>query len=362
MSGIRLGELADHLAASGLPNTVEGDRDLRITAVNTLEEAGPGELSFLANVRYRDRLGKTRASAVLVDEKAVVPNGVAAIRCADPYAALCHAIVKIHGYRKHPRWGVSERASVAPTARTGEGANIGPGAVVADDVTLGRNVTLYPGCYVASRCVLGDDVTLFPNVVLYEDTVLGHRVTVHAGTVIGEDGLGYAPVGQKWIKIPQVGRVVIADDAEIGANCTIDRATLGRTEIGAGTKFSNLIAIGHGTKVGPDCLLVAQVGVAGSATVGRHVTIAGQAGLVGHLHVGDGATIGAQAGVTGDVPPGVTVLGAPALPITEAKRQMLTMQRLPEMRREIKELQARVRALEELLAELQKGSGVETGT
>ncbi|MCP4247155.1 MAG: UDP-3-O-(3-hydroxymyristoyl)glucosamine N-acyltransferase, partial [bacterium] len=267
----------------------------------------------------------------------------------DPYAALCMAIVTIHGYRRHPQWGISDKADVAESARIGSGGNIGPWTTIAEKVTIGENATIYPGCYVAAGCVLGDGVTLYPNVVVYDGSILGDRVTIHAGTVIGEDGLGYAPVGEKWIKIPQVGRVVVADDAEIGANCTIDRATLGQTEIGSGSKFSNLIAIGHGAKIGPDCMLVAQVGVAGSVTAGRHVTMAGQAGLAGHLTVGDNATIGAQAGVRSNVEPGVTVLGTPAVPIAEARRQMLTVQRLPAMRQQLKDLTAEVESLRQLL-------------
>lgn len=349
MGSITLSELSEQLAAAGVPNTAEGDGQVVVHAVNTLEDAGPGEISFLANPRYRHRLAATKASAVLVDLQAEVPAGVSAIRSQDPYATLCHAIVIVHGYRKHPQWDLSQRANVGETARIGASPNIGPEVTIAEGVTIGDGATIYPGCFIGPGCVLGDKVTLYPNVVIYDGSILGHRVTIHAGTVIGEDGLGYAPVGDKWVKIPQVGQVAIADDVEIGANCTIDRATLGRTEIGSGTKFSNLIAIGHGTKIGQDCLLVAQVGVAGSTTVGKHVTVAGQAGIVGHLTIGDGATIGAQAGVKNNVEPGTTVLGSPAVPINDAKRQMLTAQRLPEMRQQLKNLAAEVQALRELM-------------
>ena len=349
MGTVTLAELSENLAAGGLPNRVEGDRSLTLTAVSTLEDAGPGELSFLANPKYLDRLAETKASAVLVDRKVPVPDGVAAIRSDDPYAGLCLAIVKIHGYRKHPQWGSGERAHIAETASVGPGANIAPEVTIADQVRIGQNVTIYPGCYVGDRCVLGDDVTLYPNVVIYDDSILGNRVAIHAGTVIGEDGLGYAPVGEKWAKIPQAGRVIIENDVEIGANCTIDRATLGCTSIGSGSKFSNLIAVGHGTRIGSDCMLVALVGVAGSTTIGRHVTLAGQAGIVGHTTIGDNARVGAQAGVRADVEPGVTVLGTPATPIAEAKRQMLVIQRLPEMRRQLRDLEAEVTALRKLI-------------
>jgi len=353
--GKTLAELASWLTARGLPSRVDGDADVAIASVNTLEDAGEGEISFLANPKYERMGGQTRASAVVVKDDFVPPRPMNLLRTKDPYAAITMLIVEIHGYRRHPQWGIHPRANVAKTARIGEGANIGPGACIDEDVEIGRRVTIYPGCYVARGCRLGDDVVLYPNVVLYDGTILGHRVVIHAGTILGEDGLGYAPLNGKWLKIPQVGRVIVADDVEIGANCTIDRATLGQTSIGAGTKFSNLIAIGHGTRSGEDCMFVAQVGVAGSVTVGRRVTMAGQAGVVGHVSIGDGATVAAKAGVTHDVDPGITVLGAPAVPIQKCKRQVALIQHLPELKRKVKSLEEELAALRKLLSQPQCG-------
>jgi UDP-3-O-[3-hydroxymyristoyl] glucosamine N-acyltransferase len=272
------------------------------------------------------------------------------VRTADPYAAVTVLIVAIHGYRRHPQWGIDVRANISTSTRIGDGANIGPGASIDEDVEIGKRVTIYPGCYVARGCRLGDDVVLYPNVVLYDGTVLGHRVAIHAGSILGEDGLGYAPVDGKWMKIPQVGRVVVADDVEIGANCTIDRATLGQTVIGGGTKFSNLIAIGHGTKIGEHCLFVAQVGLAGSVNVGNHVTMAGQAGVVGHIKIGDNVVVGAKAGVTNDIEPGITVLGQPAVPIQQCKRQFALIKHLPLLKSRIKQLDDEIAELRKLLA------------
>ena len=321
---------------------------MEVQAVNTLEDAEPGEISFLANPKYEKLVQTTRATAVVVPtDGPLAPTTT--IRTKEPYAAITEIIVQIHGKREHPRFGPGDKASIAPTAEIGEGANIGPYVTLADGVTLGKRVTLYPGCYVAAHCRLGDDVVLFPSVVLYENTVLGNRVTIHANTVVGEDGLGYAPVGRKWTKIPQVGYVEIGDDVEIGAGCAIDRATLGKTAIGAGTKFSNLITIGHGTRIGEDCMLVAQVGVAGSVTVGRHVTMAGQAGVVGHIKIGEDAQIGAQAGVTNDVPEGQAVLGSPAVPIANARRQMVVMPQMPELRKRVKALERELARLTDLM-------------
>jgi UDP-3-O-[3-hydroxymyristoyl] glucosamine N-acyltransferase len=199
------------------------------------------------------------------------------------------------------------------------------------------------------RVTLGDDCTLFPNVVIYDGSELGNRVTIHAGSVIGEDGLGYAPHDGRWIKIPQVGRAVLGDDVEIGANCTIDRATLGRTEIGAGSKFGNVIVVGHGTKVGPDCMFVGLVGIAGSVTIGRHVTLAGQVGIAGHLHIGDEVTVAAQSGISSTIEPKSTVFGSPARPIEEAKRSMILVQRLPDLAKRIKVLEQELEQLRDII-------------
>lgn len=335
-------ELSEYLAGVGFPCRIDGDAGLQVASVATLEDAGPDQLSFLANPKYQTMLATTAAGAVLVRPDVVIERRMTLLRTEDPYAAVTAAIVRLHGHRRHPRWGRSEAADIHDTAVIGARANIAPGAHIDRDVTIGPDATIYPGVYIARGTRIGEGCVLFPNVVVYEQCVLGNRVTVHAGTVIGEDGLGYAPVAGKWVKIPQIGNVVIGDDVEIGPNCTIDRATLGSTVIGTGTKFSNLIAIGHGTRIGEDCLFVAQVGLAGSVTVGRRVIIAGQAGAVGHISIGDDARIGAKAGVSNHVEPGVTVLGSPAVPINEARRQIAVTQQLPRLKNELRRLRQQV--------------------
>lgn len=351
--GKTLNAIVESLRAAGMDATLDRDGHATVARVNTLEDAEPGDITFLANPKYTRLLETTRATAVIVSPSdAIERNGLTLIRTNDPYAAITRVVVELHGYRKHPAWGGGERATIHPTAKLGGGANIAAGVTICEFVEIGARVTIYPGCFIAPRCRLGDDVVLYPNVVLYDDTVLGHRVAIHAGSVIGEDGLGYAPVNGKWVKIPQVGQVVVADDVEIGANCTIDRATLGRTTVGRGTKFSNLIAVGHGTKIGEDCMLVAQVGLAGSVVVGNHVTMAGQAGVVGHIKVGDNVTVGAKAGVTNDVEPGVTVLGQPAVPIADCRRQIAAMHRLPELRQQVRETQNELKAMQDKLQKL----------
>jgi len=346
-----LQELAEHLNAGGADCQVVGDGGVEVSAVATLEDACAGQISFLANPKYEKMLATTQASAVVVGRRVDAPEGLNLLRVADPYAAITRLIVRMHGQRSHPQWGVSKAAVVSDAARIGARANIAPQVTIADDVVIGDDVTIYPGCFVGPGCRLGNSVVLFPNVVLYDGSILGDRVTIHAGTVVGNDGLGYAPVGEKWEKIPQIGYVEIGDDVEIGSNCSIDRATLGKTMIGSGTKFSNLIAIGHGAKIDRDCMFVAQVGLAGSVTVGRHVTMAGQAGVVGHVTIGDNVQVGAKSGVTNDVEAGTRVLGAPAMPIYEAKRVLAVMTHLPEMRDRLRQLEAEVAELRKRLTD-----------
>lgn len=348
MGAIRLSELCKVLTDRGFSARLEGE-DRTVRAVNTLEAAGDDEITFLSNPKYLSAVAETNAAAVILREGIDVPQRLSAVRCADPYAAVTIAIITLHGHRKHPQWGLSERATIDPSAKIGKNPNIAAGSTIAANVTIGDNCTIYPGCYIADNVTIGDVCTLFPNVVVYDRSVLGNRVTIHAGSVIGQDGLGYAPHDGQWIKIPQVGRVVIGDDVEIGANCAVDRATLGQTEIGSGTKFGNVIVIGHGTKVGPDGMFAGLVGVAGSATIGRHVTLAGQVGVAGHLTIGDDATAGAQSGITGNIEPNATVLGYPAIPAGQWRRSMVALPKLPDWLRRVKELEREVRELKEKL-------------
>lgn len=319
--------------------------DCTVHGVNTLTDAAEGEITFLSNPKYLNGVASTRASAIIVQPSVELPPGISAVRCRDTYAAMTVAVVTLHGHRKHPQWGISAGASIDPTAVIGANPNIAGGVTIAANVSIGDNGTIYPGCYIADSARIGRDCTLYPNVVVYDGCILGDRVTIHSGSVVGEDGLGYAPQGEKWVKIPQVGRAVLGDDVEIGANCTIDRATLGQTEIGAGSKFGNVVVIGHGTKVGPDCMFVGLVGLAGSVTVGRHVTLAGQVGVAGHLSIGDGASVGAQSGISGDVPANSTVFGSPAIPMDAAKRAYMLIPKLPDWTKRIKELERKVAEL-----------------
>ena len=333
-----------------MPTVIEGDPATRIVAVNTLADATSNELGFLANPRYIEQLGTTRAAAVVVDNDVEPPRRMTLLRTAEPYRAIREAIVVIHGFRRHPQWGIHPNAVVSPGSKIGKNANIGPCVTVEGGVVIGDDVVLYPGCYVGQGSRLGDKVTLHANVELYAESILGNRVEIHAGTVIGEDGLGYAPDGEKWAKFPHVGRVIIEDDVEIGANCTIDRAMLGHTTIGRGGKFSDLIAIGHGTKIGENAMFVAQVGLAGSVTVGKNVKMGGQAGVIGHVTIGDGVNVGAKAGVVDDVDPNEYVLGQPAIKASDAKRVFSITQKLPDLKQRVKTLETELAEIREWIA------------
>lgn len=335
--GQTLVQLCETLRGYGFEAQPLGTERAPIEGVATLEAAQNSQISFLSNQKYIKTLGTTQAGAVVTAEEIDAPEHLPRIITKDPYAAITALIVALHGYRRHRELKPDEPA-IHPSATIGENARMGPGVIVDENAVIGKDAVLYSGVYVGPRTRLGDGVVLYPNVTIYDDCIIGDRVAVHAGTVVGNDGLGYAPLNGKWIKIPQIGIVRIGDDVEIGANCAIDRATLGETVIGRGTKMSNLIAVGHGAKIGEDCMIVAQVGLAGSCTVGDHVTLAGQVGVVGHIRIGDNATIGAKAGVVNDVPAGATYLGQPAIPIGEMRRQIAYTKQLPKLTKQVKRL------------------------
>ncbi len=346
-----LAQLSEQLAARGFANDLAGDGELCLGAVNTLEDAGCGDISFLSNPKYEPLLKETRASAVIVNRHVAVPVSLSVLRCDDPYACLTVAIIIIHGDRQHPAWGVDAGATIDPSARIGREANIAGNVTIAAGATIGERATIYPGCYIGQDVQIGKQVVLYPNVVIYVGTQMGDRVTVHAGSVIGQDGLGYAPHSGQWIKIPQVGRIVIEDDVEIGANCAFDRATLGQTRVGRGTKFSNGVVVGHGARIGQHCMIVGQVGIAGSAVIGDRVTLAGQVGVSGHLTIGNDVKVGAQSGVASSLVANGEYMGSPAVPSPDFRRQVSVIHHLPELKKRVRELENQVLALGQRLAE-----------
>lgn len=327
---------------------VQGDGALNVSQCAGLEDAGPEDVSFLANARYARLVGASRAAAVIVgpeDAKAAGSERTLLI-AEDPYFAFRNAVVALHGFRQHPAPGISPHAFIDPTAIVGELCTIRPFVYIAPRARIGKRCVIYPNCYIGKNAVVGDDCVLYPNVTVYDGCELGNRVTLHSGCVIGQDGFGYATHEGKHHKIPQVGNVVLEDDVEMGANCAIDRATVGSTRIGKGTKFSDLIAIGHGASIGKHNLFVAQVGIAGSTTTGDYVVMGGQVGVAGHLDIGKGAQVAAKAGVMDDLPAGGKYGGIPAIPLNMAKRAVLSLIQIPDALKDLRAMQRRLDKLE----------------
>jgi UDP-3-O-[3-hydroxymyristoyl] glucosamine N-acyltransferase len=325
--------------------TVIGDGSIEITGVAGIREAREGELTFLANPRYEPYLEQTRASAVIVAEdhrglgKPVIQN-------AHPYLAFLKAVRFFQGDEARPEPGIHPSAVVAPDACVDATASVGPHAVIESGARIGPLAWIGPGSYVGAGASVGPETRLHPNVTLREECVLGARVIVHSGAVIGSDGFGFVRDGDIYRKLPQVGNVVVEDDVELGACVTIDRATMGTTRIGQGSKIDNLVQIAHNVQVGRNCIIVAQVGISGSTSIGENVVLAGQVGIVGHIEIGAGAQVGAKSGVSKSVKPGERIFGYPALPVGQAKRIEASLRHLPELIQTVRALKRRIEELE----------------
>ncbi|MHC4619277.1 MAG: UDP-3-O-(3-hydroxymyristoyl)glucosamine N-acyltransferase, partial [Planctomycetota bacterium] len=318
-----------------------GDPSVLIRSASTLGRAQEGDISFLANTKYEKQLRTTKASAVIVG-KETSSASVPLLIAEDPYYAFMQIMVLLHGHRKHKKTGISPRASISDSAKIGADCHIHDFAVIADQARIGDGCIIYSGVYIGQGVQVGNDCIFYPNVMIYDGCQIGNRVIINANSAIGEDGFGYASHKGVHHKIPQTGIVVIEDDVEIGTCCGIERGTLGDTVIGQGSKLGDLVAIGHGTKVGSHCLLVAQVGIAGSTTLGHHCVLGGQVGVIGHVNIGNNVTIAAQAGVINNIPDGMVVLGAPAIEASQGKRAYSMIQYLPEMRQSIRNLQSQI--------------------
>ncbi|MFY0566102.1 UDP-3-O-(3-hydroxymyristoyl)glucosamine N-acyltransferase [Archangium lansingense] len=341
----RLDELATYVGGELI-----GDAGLLITGLNGLAEAGPGELSFYGNPRYRRQFEATRASAVLVMQDAEPRDGVSLVRVSNPHLAFAKISCLFHPRPTYVA-GVRPGAHVHPEARVHPEATVMAGATVEKGATVGARAVLFPGAFVGEGASIGEDSLLYPNVTVREHCQVGARVTLHASCVVGADGFGFAfnPEGEsgpEHFKVPQSGIVRIEDDVEVGACTTIDRATIGETVIGRGSKLDNLVQIAHNVKVGPLSLICAQAGVSGSAELGMGVVLAGQVGVVGHIRVGDMAKVGAQSGVAHDVADGQVVSGSPAVPHREWLRMSAALGQISDLLKEVRTLRRRVETLE----------------
>ena len=331
-------QIADAIGA-----VVIGNADQAITGFAPADSARPGDLTFAENEAYFARAMASLASAVLVAGD-FDPGGKTLLRVENARVAFAR-VLPLFFPEPVPAPGIHPSAVVASTATVDPSAHVGPCCVVGERSRIGAGAVLMAHACVGDDCVVGEGSRLYPHATLYARTHLGRRVRIHAGGVVGADGFGYVLDGGEHRKVPQVGQVIVHDDVEIGANTTIDRAALGATVIGKGTKIDNLVQVAHNVVIGEHSILVAQVGVAGSTRLGSYVTVAGQVGIAGHLRIGDRVTLAAQSGVMHHIPEGQKWMGSPAQPDRVTKRQLLAVERLPELLRRVQELEREVAAL-----------------
>jgi UDP-3-O-[3-hydroxymyristoyl] glucosamine N-acyltransferase len=328
---------------------VEGNPDAVVSSFGKIEEAQHGQLAFLANPKYEDYLYSTGASVIILNETQELKDRISStlLRVSDPYTAFATLLSKYQEMVSQQMIGIQEPSYISKSAVLGENIFVGAFAYIGDNVKVGSNVKIYPNAYIGNNVTIGDNTILHPGVRIYHDCVVGKYVSIHAGTVIGSDGFGFAPQADgSFKKVPQIGNVIIEDNVEIGANSTIDRATMGSTLIKSGAKLDNLIQVAHNVEVGHNTVIAAQAGVSGSTKIGNNVMIGGQAGIVGHIQIADNAKINAQSGVSKSIKvPHTAVTGSPAFEYTSALRSQAVTRNLPELEKRIKELENLVKQL-----------------
>jgi UDP-3-O-[3-hydroxymyristoyl] glucosamine N-acyltransferase len=330
MTAFTVQQLAELVAGE-----VEGDASRRVEGVASVDRAGPTDLTFVVDEQYAQRLGLRSVGACLIaPDMQLEANGTTYIRVESPELAFSKLLGVFHPEHR-PDPGVHPTAIVGRGTRIGPGASIGPYVTIGEDTVIGSGTLVGPHAHIDDDVVVGRDCRIGPNCTILHDTEVGNRVRIYTGVRLGVDGFGYTPGADGLTRIPQVGRCIIHDDVEIGANCTVDRGALGDTVIGQGTKIDNLVHVAHNVSIGDNCIIVAQVGVAGSVEIGAGAHIGGQAGIAGHLTIGPGARIAGQAGVFGDVPAGETYSGYPARPHRESLRASALTLRLPELLRRL---------------------------
>jgi UDP-3-O-[3-hydroxymyristoyl] glucosamine N-acyltransferase len=334
--------------ASLINGKVQGDANAAVSSFGKIEEAKAGELSFFSNPKYEEYLYTSSASVIIVNDGFELRQPVKAtlIRVADAYSAFAILLNKYQEIAQQQVTGIQDPVYISKTASYGKNVFIGAFAYLGENSSIGDNTKIYPNAYIGDNVKIGNNSTIYPGAKIYHNTVIGNNVIIHAGTIIGSDGFGFAPLPDgSYLKIPQIGNVIIEDDVEIGSNTTIDRATMGSTIIKAGAKLDNLIQVAHNVEIGNSTVIAAQTGISGSTKIGNRVLIGGQAGIVGHITIGDGAKVNAQSGVSKSMEPGKSVTGSPAYDMTAALRSQAIARKLPEMEKRIKELEAIIKQL-----------------
>jgi UDP-3-O-[3-hydroxymyristoyl] glucosamine N-acyltransferase len=327
---------------------IEGNEKVEVASFGKIEEAQPGQLAFLANPKYEDFLYSTKASIVIVSNSLELKQQVDAtlLRVNDPYSAFAALLRQYQRMVQQQLVGRQEPSYVDESASIGKEVFIGAFSYLGKNVKIGDRVKIHPQVYLGDNVAIGDDSVIHAGVKIYHECKVGQRVTIHSGTVIGSDGFGFAPQPDGTLKkVPQIGIVVLEDGVEIGANTTIDRATIGQTTIKTGAKIDNLVQLAHNVEVGSSTVIAAQAGISGSTKIGAGVMIGGQVGIVGHIIIGDGAKINAQSGVSKSLEPGKVVTGSPAYDYTHSLRSQAITRRLPDLERRIKDLEKQLEAL-----------------
>jgi UDP-3-O-[3-hydroxymyristoyl] glucosamine N-acyltransferase len=332
-----------------LGGAIEGDPGVKVVRLSKIEEGKPGSLTFLANPAYTPFVYTTQASIIITNSDFLPEKPISStiIRVENAYQSFAK-LLDIYNTIQRNKTGIEEMCFIDPSASYGEGVYIGAFAYIGKNVKLGNQVKIYPNVYVGDNCEIGNDTTLFPGVRIYSDCIIGKNCTLHAGVVIGADGFGFQPSNGNYQKVAQIGNVILEDFVEVGANSTIDRATLGSTIIRRGVKLDNLIQIAHNVEIGENTVIAAQSGVAGSAKIGRNCMIGGQVGIVGHITIADGVKVAAKSGVGSSLlKPDEIVQGSPSFNISDFKRSYVLFRKLPELEKKIQELQKTIALLKD---------------
>ncbi|WP_020675687.1 UDP-3-O-(3-hydroxymyristoyl)glucosamine N-acyltransferase [Geopsychrobacter electrodiphilus] len=331
---------------------VVGDGRIEISRIRTIDQAGTGDLTFLTNPKYLPYLEKCQASAVIMAPGTEAP-GKNLLVCPNPYLAFAKILTELRG-EAYPYVGILPGAVVAPSAKIGQNVSIYPGCVVGDNVVIGDNCMIFPNVVIYADVRIGSDCLIHAGCLIREQTQIGNRVILQPGAILGSDGFGFAPDGEAYFKIPQVGIVVLEDDVELGSCCCIDRAALGETRIKKGCKIDNMVHVAHNVEIGGDSVIAAQTGIAGSSRIGRHATFGGQSAVSGHVTLGDNITLAGKGGAAQNLDGNQIYSGTPAIPHKQWLKSSLVFGRLPEMRREISALQKRLLELEDQIKELNR--------
>jgi UDP-3-O-[3-hydroxymyristoyl] glucosamine N-acyltransferase len=328
-------EFTAGMIAEFLKGTVDGDPGVKVNTIARIEDGFPGALSFLANPKYEQYLYTTQSSVVLVNDTLTLSAPVSAtiVRVADSYKAFA-ALLALYEQSKPVKKGIHSTAVIEPSAVVGKDVYLGPYVYVGENVVIGDNTRVYPHTSIGDNTKIGSNCKIFSGVKIYHECMIGNGCTVHAGSVIGADGFGFAPQSEsEFMKIPQIGNVIVEDNVEIGANVCIDRATIGSTIIRKGVKLDNLIQIGHNVEIGENTVMAGQSGVAGSTKIGRNCMFAGQVGVTGHITVADGTKVGAQSGIAGAIKkPDSVLLGSPAVDYQNFMKSFVVFKKLPEIK------------------------------